>query len=105
MSAVEKMKNTDIKVFGANDLNSFKFNVHKPNISVRLESDIDWFDIKIEVKFGNQEVSLKELQKAFIKQSNYVLLNDGTTGILRSEEHTSELQSRPHLVCRLLLEK
>src|SRR5690554_7678871 len=28
-----------------------------------------------------------------------VLLNS------RSEEHTSELQSRPHLVCRLLLEK
>src|SRR5690554_6999401 len=26
-------------------------------------------------------------------------------GPLRSEEHTSELQSRPHLVCRLLLEK
>src|SRR5690554_7224920 len=29
-------------------------------------------------------------------------VNEGTT---RSEEHTSELQSRPHLVCRLLLEK
>src|SRR2546422_8529918 len=26
-------------------------------------------------------------------------------GVLRSEEHTSELQSRLHLVCRLLLEK
>src|SRR5436305_8927828 len=26
-------------------------------------------------------------------------------GRSRSEEHTSELQSRPHLVCRLLLEK
>src|SRR5690554_7372823 len=26
-------------------------------------------------------------------------------GMSRSEEHTSELQSRPHLVCRLLLEK
>src|SRR5690554_7627514 len=25
--------------------------------------------------------------------------------LMRSEEHTSELQSRPHLVCRLLLEK
>src|SRR3989442_10890751 len=46
------------------------------------------------------------------------LLNDGTGyfgirnpssdvqfGSNRSEEHTSELQSRPHLVCRLLLEK
>src|SRR5215813_9746444 len=28
-----------------------------------------------------------------------------TPGEVRSEEHTSELQSRPHLVCRLLLEK
>src|SRR3989442_13291500 len=27
------------------------------------------------------------------------------TNLSRSEEHTSELQSRPHLVCRLLLEK
>src|SRR3989442_11455551 len=29
----------------------------------------------------------------------------GGLGGERSEEHTSELQSRPHLVCRLLLEK
>src|SRR3989442_3994958 len=31
--------------------------------------------------------------------------SDGRGGEGRSEEHTSELQSRPHLVCRLLLEK
>src|SRR5256884_5149278 len=30
---------------------------------------------------------------------------DPTDGKIRSEEHTSELQSRLHLVCRLLLEK
>src|SRR2546422_6199188 len=29
----------------------------------------------------------------------------GMTADVRSEEHTSELQSRLHLVCRLLLEK
>src|SRR5690554_7346530 len=29
----------------------------------------------------------------------------GDSSPKRSEEHTSELQSRPHLVCRLLLEK
>src|SRR3712207_7081748 len=29
----------------------------------------------------------------------------GTTSEVRSEEHTSELQSRQYLVCRLLLEK
>src|SRR5690554_7387927 len=31
--------------------------------------------------------------------------NHGESTEARSEEHTSELQSRPHLVCRLLLEK
>src|SRR5690554_6973464 len=31
--------------------------------------------------------------------------NDPSIFTKRSEEHTSELQSRPHLVCRLLLEK
>src|SRR3712207_7944029 len=29
----------------------------------------------------------------------------GRAGVVRSEEHTSELQSRQYLVCRLLLEK
>src|SRR3989449_3254128 len=32
-------------------------------------------------------------------------LRSGHTLVGRSEEHTSELQSRLHLVCRLLLEK
>src|SRR3989442_3829364 len=32
-------------------------------------------------------------------------LESGGRVVHRSEEHTSELQSRPHLVCRLLLEK
>src|SRR3989442_12049287 len=32
-------------------------------------------------------------------------IRDGRNLSERSEEHTSELQSRPHLVCRLLLEK
>src|SRR3989442_8158210 len=33
------------------------------------------------------------------------VLGQGLEHAHRSEEHTSELQSRPHLVCRLLLEK
>src|SRR5690554_7571682 len=32
-------------------------------------------------------------------------ITEPSAPVSRSEEHTSELQSRPHLVCRLLLEK
>src|SRR5690554_3360095 len=41
------------------------------------------------------------------KSSDFAELRESITSVYqaRSEEHTSELQSRPHLVCRLLLEK
>src|SRR3989442_5761400 len=48
----------------------------------------------------------------FDKADDYLAANKRLSSIIqrvdlkkRSEEHTSELQSRPHLVCRLLLEK
>src|SRR5690625_4077482 len=37
--------------------------------------------------------------------SSLIEVNNNNVGPIRSEEHTSELQSRGHLVCRLLLEK
>src|SRR5205814_5008013 len=40
----------------------------------------------------------------FLKRFNEVCY-ERFPGIMRSEEHTSELQSLRHLVCRLLLEK
>src|SRR5690625_171941 len=48
------------------------------------------------------------LTQAFEKKSwkgERVVLSGNTDCYQRSEEHTSELQSRGHLVCRLLLEK
>lgn len=85
LHATDRMHQQDIKVFGANSLKSFQFNINKPVIKIGLKSDIDWFDLEIDISFGNQKVSLKELQKAFLKRSNYVALGDGTLGILPEE--------------------
>src|SRR5438552_16333567 len=58
---------------------------------------------------SNQSIVQKEVKEA-IAQANPVpspeeaALSD-LAGTGRSEEHTSELQSPDHLVCRLLLEK
>src|SRR3712207_9024289 len=67
---------------------------------------LDYFhDTKIKWTIGNRKmyntlrtlIALKHTQKA---------LSHGTAAQRgRSEEHTSELQSRQYLVCRLLLEK
>src|SRR5438445_11522765 len=48
----------------------------------------------------HQQVTSRETLLFFLK-----LAMSRRTGEFRSEEHTSELQSRQYLVCRLLLEK
>src|SRR5690554_7678073 len=53
--------------------------------------------------FKNVSDFVEYLEKEQPKHS--LLLIKGSRAMARSEEHTSELQSRPHLVCRLLLEK
>src|SRR5690625_6162648 len=47
---------------------------------------------------GFTDQALKDMQKFQVETENNEIKR-------RSEEHTSELQSRGHLVCRLLLEK
>src|SRR2546429_6953118 len=54
----------------------------------------------------NHQRALRHLHFAFVNfQLDQFLLGHGFLARSRSEEHTSELQSRLHLVCRLLLEK
>src|SRR3989442_10039018 len=50
------------------------------------------------------KVLLRPTEIRYVQQES-VLLPPTAKIKGRSEEHTSELQSRPHLVCRLLLEK
>src|SRR5947209_11475986 len=53
---------------------------------------------------GQEDVlaAVEELRREVAELAERV---DFTERLLRSEEHTSELQSRQYLVCRLLLEK
>src|SRR2546422_2566142 len=64
-------------------------------------------------RLGNERATLKKIVDTaadlIAVQGAHIALVDRDEqqlyGVIRSEEHTSELQSRLHLVCRLLLEK
>src|SRR3712207_7231874 len=57
----------------------------------------------------DQRAAVERVLPAIRAGRHLTLLVEGTTAsgktAVRSEEHTSELQSRQYLVCRLLLEK
>src|SRR5690625_6744232 len=53
----------------------------------------------------HQLVSFSEENGVKYEMCGKVIVAANEEEMIRSEEHTSELQSRGHLVCRLLLEK
>src|SRR5207253_4827241 len=83
-------------------------------IAVRRQTALDPF----EFFFGTQRQFRNPKEEAMVQNSlgsGVIVTNEGhiitnshvvdQVDEIRSEEHTSELQSRGHLVCRLLLEK
>src|SRR5690554_7239972 len=64
-------------------------------------------DIDAAATFHGFRTGLDDIQLAVISSLGPLDIHRATVVFFndRSEEHTSELQSRPHLVCRLLLEK
>src|SRR3712207_8621749 len=75
----------------------FRSGDHNPNGDVFGDDAFFWRDEK---EASNESMkSLWQDSYDAIAKSNQALVS------LRSEEHTSELQSRQYLVCRLLLEK
>src|SRR5699024_11261713 len=83
---------------GYHDLIIHKYGPNKVFATVDIEIDSRLSLIKA-------HKVIDEIEQEFEKQFNIKLVGHLDPIILRSEEHTSELQSRFDLVCRLLLEK
>jgi SNF2 family DNA or RNA helicase len=74
-----------ISIFGFNQLKDNKKSAHKGTITVRVVSGLNWFNVKINAKYGDQQASLPQIQKAIRNKSKYVQLDDGTLGLLPEE--------------------
>ena len=85
LKAFDTLKQHDVHIFGFNELKNFRFSPHVPSIRMNVRSGQDWFETQLEVAFGNNRVSLKDLRKAVREGSGYIELADGTLGILPQE--------------------
>src|SRR5690606_39346592 len=74
---------------------------------LRVSPDDDEQDTRREIVASptsrSRRSGIQDLDSAGDRRSGGQLLVGGEQGAARSEEHTSELQSRENLVCRLLL--
>lgn len=74
-----------IKMIGFSELKKFKYNTTKPTWDMKISSGIDWFDVKITAMWGDQEMSFRDIKKAIQSGQNFVVLGDGSFGMLPEE--------------------
>ena len=79
------MKEMKMPVFGFEALKNFRFNTAKPQTKIFISSNTDWFDAKVDIVFGDQQVTVAEVKRALANKQQFVQLNDGTLGILPEE--------------------
>src|SRR5690554_7021534 len=123
------MNNSEIFLDFYNKINAYIKKQDKFDSSMSFSQKIKNSKNKIVQRFSDELISLAELRNAIVhnpKIGNKTIAEPHSETVTRikelyekisnpkkvipefafsrSEEHTSELQSRPHLVCRLLLE-
>jgi non-specific serine/threonine protein kinase len=81
----DAMREKEVDLMGFEGLKSLRVNTHKPETLVHITSGIDWFDASVELKFGDQTVSIIEVKKALAQKQNFVKLGDGSLGLLPEE--------------------
>jgi non-specific serine/threonine protein kinase len=82
---VDAMNEMKVPVFGFEALKNFRFNTAKPQTKIFISSNTDWFDAKVDIIFGDQQVTVAEVKRALANKQQFVQLNDGTLGILPEE--------------------
>lgn len=85
LNAFEAWRAAGIVIYGFNQLKENKLNAHKANISIHVLSGANWFNTNINVGFGKQKATLKQLAKSVRNKTKFVQLDDGTLGILPAE--------------------
>src|SRR5690554_7415962 len=78
----------------------------KVNLNQQVtEHDGELREIPVDLIQRGRYQPRRDMDPAALQELADSIRQQGVMQPVRSEEHTSELQSRPHLVCRLLLEK
>jgi len=78
-----KLVDNNIPVYGMEHLRHFRYNVNIPEFKIQHDGNgIDWFDLRIKISWGDQDVSITELQKALFNRQPFLLLKDGTIGAI-----------------------
>lgn len=82
---LEEMEKVGVEIMGHDRLKKLRISPFKPKTRLRISTGIDWFDAEMHLSYGEEEIPLGLIKKAFSKNQNFVQLKDGSVGLLPEE--------------------
>ena len=74
--------NLGIKVLGEENLFNFKVSKRKAIMVMEVRKNVDWFNIKGEVRFGKNKVDMEKVLEAVFQGKRFVDLSSGEKGVI-----------------------
>jgi non-specific serine/threonine protein kinase len=85
LNTLPRLAKKGFEFYGEEELKTARVNHNKPTISFNVSSEIDWFDVKTIVNFGELEIGPKEIRRAMRKHERFIRLPDGSIGEIPEE--------------------
>jgi len=85
LKVVAALATEGMEVQGESAITAVHMRLDAPHITVSVQSHIDWFDVAAVVNYGDLSVDLATIRRAVLKRERYVLLADGSLGLVSHE--------------------
>jgi len=85
LTELPKFRDAGFEIYGEKSLMNFRLNQSAAKIAASVSSGIDWFDVALDVRFGGTEASFEAFLQAIERDEEFVLLADGSYGVLPQE--------------------
>lgn len=77
---LRKVQDEGLSIHGFESLQKFRYSTHDPKIVITAGKSDEYFELKVTIHWGDQEVSLKEIRHAILHHQHTLMLEDGTLG-------------------------
>jgi SNF2 family DNA or RNA helicase len=85
IGVLRKVQNEGYSIAGLKELKKFRYTTDDPTITISAQSENDWFELKVKIQWGDQEVSLKEIRHTLLNGEDTIMLENGTLGHIPEE--------------------
>lgn len=77
---LRKLQDRGLSIHGFENLKKFRYTTHDPKIVLAVSSKEEHYELTVSVRWGEQEVTLKEIRHAILHHQDTIMLEDGTLG-------------------------